>query len=446
MTIADKLKQIKQSTDAIKASATALTGEVQTDLTSIAIILDTANPANATDILNMLGYTSTNAPDLYNAFLNSLNKEEGASYKDDTTVLLPKLTLDENGVYVCKYQMFKNSTILTVPQGKYLGLNGMSPGYYEMFYGCRSLQWIPDLELLGNDYGDTYTCDGMFESCPSLMTVGNLNMKGCWDASGMFSGCSKLESIASLDTSNVTNMQRMFRFCLELKSIPQMDTSKVTNMSSMFSDCSKLESLPQLNTSKVTNMSYIFNGCSALTSVPQFDYSSVTNLSNGFGYTGLTEVPDLNLESATNLQYLFQYDSALVTVGNLNTPKLTSIGYMFEKCDNLEKIASIDVQSVTNTYSMFGWYDAKALKYVVFKNLGQSSANSWSFTGLIHWGVNDDTYPDAKQSLIDSLITYSYDRASAGMSACTISLSANTKAQLTDDEITQIATKGYTIA
>lgn len=443
MTIADKLKQIKQSTDAIKASATALTGEVQTDLTSIAIILDTANPANATDILNMLGYTSTNAPDLYNAFLNSLNKEEGASYNNDTTVLLPKLTLDENGVYNVDYRMFKNSTILTVPKGKYYSTS-VNTGFSEMFNGCGGLLWVPDMEL--DNYSQTYSCNKMFQSCSSLRTVGNLNMKGCTDAFYMFQGCVNLESIKSLDTSDVVDMGHMFDFCITLKSIPQLDTSNVTDMQGMFNGCSVLESIPQLNTSKVKDMSYIFKGCSALTSVPQFDYSSVTNLSNGFSYTGLTTVPDLNLESATNLQYLFQYDSDLVTVGNLNTPKLTSIGYMFEKCDNLEKIASIDVQSVTNTYSMFGWYDAKALKYVVFKNLGQSSANSWNFTSLIHWGVNDDTYTDAKQSLIDTLITYSYDRASAGMSACTITLSAETKAQLTDDEITQIATKGYTIA
>ena len=446
MTIADKLKQIKQSTDAIKASASALTGEVQTDLTSIAIKLDTANPANSTDILNMLGYTSTNAPDLYNAFLYSLNKE-GDLYKDDTSVLLPKLTLDENGVYTGTVSMFQNSTILTVPKGKYRVLNFSTPNYNYMFSGCSTLLWVPDLELLGNDYSDTYSCDYMFQSCGSLRTVGNLNMKGCTSAYYMFQGCMKLESIASLDTSNVVNMGSMFNYCTALKSIPQFDTSKVTSMQSMFSDCSKLENVPELNTSKVKSMNYIFKGCSSLTSVPPLDYSKVNNMNNGFAYcTGLTTVPDLNFESATNLQNLFEYDGALVTVGNLNTPKLTSTSSMFSKCTVLEKIASIDVQSVTDTYSIFGWYDSNTLKYVVFKNLGQSAATSWDFANIRNWGVNDDKYPDARQSVIDTLITYSYDRASAGMSACTISLSANTKALLTDDEITQIATKGYTIA
>ena len=491
MTIADKLKQIKQSTDAIKASASALTGEVQTDLTSIAIILDTANPANATDILNMLGYTSTNAPDLYNAFLNSLNKEEGATYNNDTTVLLPKLTLDANGVYPLKWEMFRNSTILTVPKGKY---SSSGLGYSSMFQGCTNLLWIPDLELFKSD-SNTYSCSNMFQGCASLRTVGNLNMKGCTDVYYMFQGCMKLESIASLDTSSVTNTGLMFNDCKKLKSIPHFDTSNVTDMSSMFGNCSALESIPlldtsnvtympgmftscsslstipqldtsnvkdmsrmfetcstlksipQLNTSKVTDMSSMFKNCYELTSVPQLDYSSVINMSNGFNYCrALTTAPDLNFESATNLTGLFSYSSELVTVGNLNTPNITSTSSMFNKCDKLEKIASLDVKSVTSTTSMFSYNSTSTLKYVVFKNLGQSSATSWDFGNIMKWGVNDDKYPDARQSVIDTLITYSYDRASAGKSACTVRLNSATRALLTQDEIAQITAKGFTIS
>ena len=62
------------------------------------------------------------------------------------------------------------------------------------------------------------------------------------------------------------------------------------------------------------------------------------------------------------------------------------------------------------------------------------------------WGVNSDTITDARQSLIDSLITYSYDRATAGYSTCTVTLAADTKAVLTSDEIAAITAKGFTIA
>lgn len=435
MTIADKLKQIKQSTDAIKASVTALTGEVQTDLTSIATELDKFNPANATDLLAKLGYNSNNAPDLYNALLNSL--EERESYQDDTTVLLPKLTLDENGVYTVQSKMFNGSTILTIPKGKY-----SSSGFNSMFEDCANLLWIPDLEL-----SSTYSAySHMFNDCTALRTVGNLNTAGCSTAFYMFNGCVNLESIASLDTSSVTEMSNMFAGCAKLKSIPQLDTSNVTKMRNMFNGCSALESLPQLDTSKVTDMSYIFNKCAALSSIPQLDYSSVTTMTYGFSYcTGLTTIPDLNFESATSLSNLFDSSSNIVTVGKLNTPNITNVGSMFANCSKLEKIESIDVQSVNTNYSIAGYSNTSTLKYVVFKNLGQSYS-SWDFSRLTNWGVNSDTVPDAKQSLLDTLITYSYDRVSAGKGACTVKLSSTTKALLTDDEITQIATKGYTIA
>ena len=68
------------------------------------------------------------------------------------------------------------------------------------------------------------------------------------------------------------------------------------------------------------------------------------------------------------------------------------------------------------------------------------------FTYWNVWGVNDETNTDARQSLIDSLLTYSFDRATAGYSTCTIKLHSSTKALLTEDEIAQITSKGYTIA
>ena len=90
------------------------------------------------------------------------------------------------------------------------------------------------------------------------------------------------------------------------------------------------------------------------------------------------------------------------------------------------------------------------LKYALLKGLGTgSSMTSASFGNFYNWGVEDETIPEsvgARQSLIDTLITYSFDRVTAGYSACTISLSSTTKALLTEDEIAQITAKGYTIA
>ena len=59
------------------------------------------------------------------------------------------------------------------------------------------------------------------------------------------------------------------------------------------------------------------------------------------------------------------------------------------------------------------------------------------FTPCINW-TND--------TVVTSLVTNSYDRATAGLSTMTLKLSANTKAALTNEQKAAITAKGYTIA
>ena len=85
-----------------------------------------------------------------------------------------------------------------------------------------------------------------------------------------------------------------------------------------------------------------------------------------------------------------------------------------------------------------------SIRKAVFKDIGyQSTAKNFNTSNIENWGVNTDEIPDARQSLIDSLITYSFDRASASYPTCNIRLSDNTSALLTSDEKAQIEAKGY---
>lgn len=74
--------------------------------------------------------------------------------------------------------------------------------------------------------------------------------------------------------------------------------------------------------------------------------------------------------------------------------------------------------------------------------------NCKDFQGAVRWGMDGSDFPfkNGKQSLIDSLITNSFDRAAAGYNTCTVALGSYTKGVLTEDEIAQITAKGYTIA
>ena len=81
---------------------------------------------------------------------------------------------------------------------------------------------------------------------------------------------------------------------------------------------------------------------------------------------------------------------------------------------------------------------------MLIKNFGTASG----FTGFnskyaTAWGVANDTVPDARQSLVDTLLTYSFDRATAEYTNCTVTLSAATSAVLTEAEKTAITAKGY---
>ena len=138
----------------------------------------------------------------------------------------------------------------------------------------------------------------------------------------------------------------------------------------------------------------------------------------------------------------------------IDTSSCTDFQYMFHGTSNyLIKIAGLSLKSLStnmsNTY-FTGWGTMPNLRYVLLKDFGTGSGcTSASFGYWPKWGIEDESIPlsaGARQSLIDTLITYSYDRATAGYSTCTVTLHADTKALLTQDEIAQITAKGYTLA
>jgi hypothetical protein len=106
----------------------------------------------------------------------------------------------------------------------------------------------------------------------------------------------------------------------------------------------------------------------------------------------------------------------------------------------LIRIEGLDLQGLTYNEVSFG--DSANLRYIKLFNIGKSY-NNFRLSSAISWGTGGE---ENRQSLIDSLITYSYDRANNGMNTATIQLSANTKALLTEEEIAQITAKGFTIA
>ena len=85
------------------------------------------------------------------------------------------------------------------------------------------------------------------EGLYNILLKFNINMKDC---SFMFYGCYSLNSLPDIskwDTSNVKNMSDMFNGCSSLNSLPNIsnwNTANVTDMSFMFDGCSKLKKIP----------------------------------------------------------------------------------------------------------------------------------------------------------------------------------------------------------
>ena len=113
----------------------------------------------------------------------------------------------------------------------------------------------------------------------------------------------------------------------------------------------------------------------------------------------------------------------------------------------LARIEGLNFARVTDA-TIFGTntatrYLKSSLRYMRIVNLGQSELTSYDFSLATVWGTGSE---EARQSLVNSLLTDSYDRATAGMTPATVRLSTASKAALTAEEIAAITAKGFTIA
>ena len=201
-----------------------------------------------------------------------------------------------------------------------------------------------------------------------------------------------------------------------------------------------------------------FKDCHNLVCLPFFDNEDGT-YGNLFGVVDgcncIKKVMGFGELSITSMTASFRYCYALEYIGKLNTHDLTylSATQTYGWCYSLERIEELDAYSVNaNQGNIF--QQSVGLRYCLIKNIGHNANNFTNYISFQYntlYGIPNDKHPDARQSLVDSLLTYSYDRVNdpdglgtAG-TTCTITLSANSYAQLTASEIEAITAKGYTL-
>lgn len=192
--------------------------------------------------------------------------------------------------------------------------------------------------------------------------------------SNAFNGCSNLVDV-DIDTSAGTNFTSTFRACTKLtdESIKNLNFNKMTNGFAMFGYGTKITKLPSFNYETITNMGEMF-WASALSDLGEEDLSfpNVTNADYIFGQTQITKVPNLFLSNATSAKGLFQNCTLLTTVGDLNLNVCTNIDSVFYSCTNLKNIGILSISKVKTFKNPF--YNCKTLESI--EQLNVSSATT----------------------------------------------------------------------
>lgn len=236
---------------------------------------------------------------------------------------------------------------------------------------------------------------------------------------------STITYIPPIDLTHVTTFYTCFRDCNNLYSFDftKVKVNNDANFGYMFQGCLELQKITFPKGFAPKLISGMFSGCNNISFYPNLDaidYSGVTDISYFLNNTKVGELPVMNTSNCTNFENMLGDNSNLTRIEELDVSKGESI------------ILSRSVGGLQN------------LSYMLLKGIGTNdnlTRISLNWVDSI-WGSNRD-YSDARQSLIDTLITYSADRT--GKEPATIILREATKGHLTADEIAQIEAKNYTI-
>ena len=233
-------------------------------------------------------------------------------------------------------------------------------------------------------------------------------------------------------------------------------------LQSLFNDCPNLVELTYSGLtidSDVTDASSCFQNCQQLTAVPDLfngAQTGLTNLSNMF--SGCSNMTTIDLSSwkfgqVTSMNSMFTncMNVQTIDITGIDTSQMTStsgIEDMFWGCYALVRIrGAIDLIGMNLTDLPSLGYGANNLTTITYKNLGSNpqitSLDLYPDDNYMNWGYGDE---ESKQSFIDSVLTYSYDRAANGLSTLELMIRPEQKALLTEEQIAAIQAKGYTIS
>ncbi len=344
--------------------------------------------------------------------------------------------------------------------------------------------------------GQPTNLDGRFINDHYLMRVPPVDTSKATNMSRMFYGCYRLSEIRpDLDTSAATNLNGIFNSAAGFREIPALDTSKATNLNSFAAafptddpvqaaayerDC--LESVGDLDTSAATNTGYMFCYRRFLKRYPALLDLRRSAYCHGMFAENLCltddNMPQILWPEGPFVARQMFYSTAIATMPNGGDFHNATEAYlMFNECHNLVNIGDVDFSSATQVWKWLAdvpveeigtvtlnptpggitdgpdyWegafpQDCAKLHTITIRNFGtrvppDGRKPSERCSGSRLWGTAGEA---SRQSVVDTLLTYSCDRVAAGIGPMSVRLSRATGDVLTEAEKAAITAKGYTL-
>lgn len=202
-----------------------------------------------------------------------------------------------------------------------------------------------------------------------------------------------------------------------------------------FDEDTTLVYAPVIDLSDKQTSSKLFNRCSNLVYIPSLDCAPITDATEMFAYCGkLKHINTLRFPSCTSLDSICYHCYELESIKFDNTRNVTDLDWAFSNCKALTRIEGLDITKVTS--KKYAFDQCNSLRYLDIIGIGHSIITD--FSDIPNWGTGGE---ENKQSLLNSLLVNSAQLEAT----IVIKLSTNTKAVLTEEEITSIKNRGYII-
>lgn len=364
---------------------------------------------------------------LFNEFCYEANALEG-----DIVINAPNATRIDSAMRGTKITSFEiNSSELT--------------DIHDAFYNAVNIQTVKFSRTEKvNNFMST------FRECNQLKNIEGLTLSGVAPGSNLsmlFGGCKMLPNDqiqAIMDTlppaESGYNFEGAFYKCTQLTQIPEKVILYGASLGENYGAFEEtgILSIKNIRMPLMVQAKSAFKNCKNLTEVDGLDCPKLINTTNMFHSSAVESIKRLNVPELLNAARMFQYCNALISIDKFEVPKVKDVIYTFCGCSKLETIGYIDMTTV--------WKNGNATLTTnpqTFDSTGKISRIIFGgeIGKYVIYGsamVNNTLDVESLQSFIDHADTLP--------EAVTLTLNKSSFALLTEEMISELAAKNWTVA